>query len=483
MSHSVSFGRVAKRKNSTLQGGTSAAYNVLFKNPTSLDRPTFTLNASDFDYNYAKMGNRYYFVEDIVYRNNDIVEVSCVLDPLATYKSEILASTQYVTYSSVSGGVWLPDTRIPILKSTRVARASATPSFISKSGCYILSVVGKNSAASYRLPTDAQIKMILAEVNNWMTTGVQEIEDLIDGTTPEDAIASLARVVVNSDFVGNAYAQAPSCIRSCIWVPFDYAGAPSAGSDTIYLGNFNTELNELRVASTPRSSTTTVSIPWHYNDWRRGHCEDVYLYLPLVGTVNISASSITQASSLSVKWSVTYTDGVVCYEVLAGNEIIGTYGGNCATNYPIGINQQASAGEILNSVIGGVEKTFNAAISSSISPISAGAAAGAVAFEGVAARYNTIDTIMTTHATCIGGVGGGAGAGLDLNIVCYTVAHDTAVEPSVMAATMGLPTMKPLTLSSCSGFCQCANAHVAVPAEGWVMNAIDSYLNSGFYIE
>ena len=87
MSHSVSFGRVAKRKNSTLQGGTSAAYNVLFKNPTSLDRPTFTLNASDFDYNYAKMDNRYYFVDDITYRNNDIVEVSCELDPLATYKS------------------------------------------------------------------------------------------------------------------------------------------------------------------------------------------------------------------------------------------------------------------------------------------------------------------------------------------------------------------------------------------------------------
>lgn len=483
MSHSVSFGRVAKRKNSTLQGGTSAAYDVLFKTPTSLDRPTFTLNTSDFDYNYARMGSRYYFVEDIVARNNDIFEVTCVLDPLATYKSQILASTQYVCYSNILGSPWLVDTRIPILKSTRVASNAVTPSFISEGGCYILSVVGKDSAATYKLPTDSQIKTILSEINSWQNDAISDIESLIDSSSPEAAIASLARVTVNSDLVGNAYAQAPSCIRSCIWVPFDYASAPTSGSDTIFLGNFDTGLSEVRIKSTPLKGSTSIAIPWHYTDWRRGHCEDVYLYLPLVGMVNISASSITNVSSITVKWSVTYTDGCVAYEVMAGNEILGTYGGNCSTNYPVGINQQASAGEVMNSIIGGVEKMFNAAVNSSISPLSASSAVADMAFQGIAATYNTADVMATTHATCVGGIGGGAGSGLDLSIKCYTVAHDTAIEPSAMAATMGVPTMKPLTLSSCSGYCQCANAHVAVPAEGWVMNAIDAYLNSGFYIE
>ena len=68
-------------------------------------------------------------------------------------------------------------------------------------------------------------------------------------------------------------------------------------------------------------------------------------------------------------------------------------------------------------------------------------------------------------------------------MTCYTVAHDTVISPSEMASTMGVPTMKPLQLSSCSGFCQCANAHVELPAPLPEINAVDAWLNSGFYIE
>lgn len=488
MSHTVSFGNVTKRKNSTLQGGTTATFNVLFKTPTSLDRPTFVLNTSDFDYNYAKMGNRYYFVEDIVYKNNGIVEVSCVLDVLATYKAQILASTQYVCYSNVSGGAWLPDTRIPVLKSTSVARATANPSIFSDNGCYTLSVVGKDSAATYKFPSTAQIKQIIAQISSWQDDAIDELHDLIDDTDTDSLLESLSKVISNSSLVGNAYSQAPSCVRSCIWTPFEYAGAPTDGQDTIFLGNFDTGITGTRVKASPRTSNTSVSIPWQFNDWRRGYCEDVYLYLPLVGMVAINGASITNVNSLTVKWSATYTDGCIAYEVLAGNEVIGTYGANCAANYPIGVNQQASAGEIVTTLATGIAKTVSAGVSA-VGSLIGGNVGGAVSsavegkFSQVSTAYNTINTAMSTHASCVGGIGGGAGSGLDSFFICYTVAHNTVIEPSQMAVTMGIPTMKPLQLSSCSGFCQCANAHVPVSAESWVMDAIDAYVNSGFYIE
>ena len=76
-----------------------------------------------------------------------------------------------------------------------------------------------------------------------------------------------------------------------------------------------------------------------------------------------------------------------------------------------------------------------------------------------------------------------AGSGLDKSVYCISVAHDTIVTPSSMQATMGVPTMQPLVLSSCSGFCQCANAHVAIDSEYSIMERVDAYLNSGFYIE
>lgn len=483
MSHTFYFGSVAKKKNSTLQPSLSASYDVLFKSPTSIYAPTITLNASNFNYNYAKWGNMYYFVKDAVARNNGLFEVTLELDPMATAKAEILASTQYVCYSNVSGGQWLADTRIPVLKSTVASKATAATSLFTTTGTYILSVVGKDSAASYRFVSTSVITDIIGQISSWKDDAYDEITDLIDGTDTDTLLESLSKVIANSSLIGNAYSQAPNCIRSCIWVPFNYSNAPSDGSDIIYLGNFNTGKTGFRIKSDPYVNTTSVSIPWHFSDWRRGYCEDVYLYLPLVGIVSLSSASLTNVSSISVKYSATYTDGCVSYEVYAGNEIIGTYGANCASNYPIGINQQASAGEVVTSFVQGAQKMLSAGIVSTVSPISMGAAVAGMAFNGVAAAYDVANTASSSHATCVGGIGGGSGSGLDLTIACYTVAHNTVVEPSVMQATMGLPTMKPLTLSSCSGYCQCANAHVAASLPADYLAIVDNYLNSGFYIE
>ena len=108
--------------------------------------------------------------------------------------------------------------------------------------------------------------------------------------------------------------------------------------------------------------------------------------------------------------------------------------------------------------------------------------AGSV-FEGFMAGYDVENIRNTTHNSCIGGIGGGAGVGLSLDLKCFTVAHPTVANPSDMQQTMGLPTMKPLQLSQCSGFCQCVNAHVEAPAMAAELDAIDAMLNSGFYIE
>ena len=480
----ATFYTLTKRKNSTLQptGGTSLDVNL--KSGTSFISPTFLLNFDSApNYNYVSYEGRYYFITDIVSVRNDLWEIQCEVDVLATYKSDILSSTQYVSYSSSHGDTWLADTRIPVLRSTVAAKNSSATGILSRIGCYILSVVGKESAATYMFYTDAGIKDIIKEISTWQQTGITQIEQLIDNTDTDTLLQSLCEVLTNTGFVGNAYAQAPACIRSCLWVPFDYALAPISNSDQIYLGNFDTGISGSRISSKPVTGSSSVSIPWHFSDWRRGYCEDVYLYLPLVGMVSLAADSLTNVSSLTIEWSVTYTDGCISYEVKAGNQIVGTYGANCSANYPIGINQQASIGEIVNSMISGVEKVVSYGVNSSLSPVSAGAAsAGMIAEVGVTG-YQVANAAANSHASCIGGIGGGAGIGLDTDITCYTVAHNTIVAPSAMQATMGLPTMKPMVLSALTGYCECTNAHVAIDGTLTEMATIDNYINSGFYIE
>lgn len=480
MAHTIYAGKVSKRKNSTLQPTLGTSFDVLLKSPTSLHAPTFTISAGSFDYNYLKWDDRYYFVTNVTSVRTGLWEVSAVIDVLATFKADILASTQFVCYSSQVGNAWLADTRIPVLKSTTAAKNSVLTGILSRIGCYILSAVGKDRCYTYMIPSEGTLGALLTTIADWTQTDVDALMDQLTFSGTDAAIESLTKLLTRTSLMGNAYEAAPACIRSCIWVPFDNALAPAISTNNIWLGRYDTGISATVISGKPVMSGVTVSIPWHFSDWRRAYCEQIYLYLPLVGTVALSTDSLTNVSTLTVYWSVAYTDGTICYMVEAGNEIIGTYSGQCASNYPLGIAQQASAGQIANTFVSGVEHSVAEAVDAGLDVVGVALEAGAGLLK---TTWDVSNAVLTSHPSCVGGIGGGAGSGFDLHIICYSVAHDTVVNPADMLGTMGRPTMKPLALSTLTGFCQCANAHVAAPAELEELNEIDAYLNSGFYIE
>lgn len=482
----VNFGSFSKRRNSTKQPASlSDQRTVRLKETTSFDAPTFIITGYDFNYNYAQWGNRYYFIVDVRSVHNGLTEIDCVLDPLATYKAEILASTQYVAYSSISGGAWLADTRLPVLKSVTAAKQTAAiSSLFNEPGFYVLTCVGKDGCNTFAADI-TNLHALLDRINDWSDDIVNDIfGETYDFSSVEDGLESLGQMMTRTGVIGNAYEAAPSCIRSCIWVPFFPTPFVNTGKE-LFLGQFDTGISLFTLNASPVKGSISVGIPWHFSDWRRSYCEDVYLYLPLVGMVALASDNLVQQSSITVKYSATATDGCVCYQIVSGNQIIGSYGGQCSANYPIGISQQASAGAIAQTAFEGLHKTVNAGFSaaSQLHPVAIAGGVADTAMTGIEAAYNTIDVAMSRNNSCIGGVGGGAGAGLDLNVTCYTVAHDTVINPSDMQQTMGLPTMKPLQISQCSGFCQCVNAHVEASAMAAELDAIDAMLNSGFYIE
>ena len=494
----VKFGVFAKRRNSTKvpTNQLSDQRTVTLKETTSQDRPTFIVTGNNFHYNYCEWDGKYYFIEDIESLRNNEIAIHCILDPLATYKSYIKASTQFVSYSSSEAvQSYLVDTRIPVLKDASVDVRNAAITVLDADGKYILSTVGKEGCALFDCSI-IKLKDVIASISNWETSGISAAQALIDPqvistmdfgaaiTALNTTLGSIGEALINCGFVGNAYAQAPSCIRSCIWVPFGYV-LHEGGDLRIWLGNFDTHVDAKRVSAKAYTGTSSVSIPWQSSGWRRAVCEQVYLYLPLVGMISVPTNEIIKESSFTIDWSATATDGVICYEVKAGSQIIGTYGGQCSANYPIGINQQASAGQMVQTAFAGTEKMLTSAVNSTISPISMAAAPAAMGMNAIEAAYNMADTVNTTHASCIGGIGGGAGSGLDLEAHCFTVYHPTVLSESNAAykAAMGVPVMKAMQLTNLTGFCQCANAHVEAPATAGELNAIDAMLNSGIYIE
>lgn len=474
----VIVGTVIKKRNSTLQGVVDNTLPCRLKDSTAEDSPTFLFSINEFPFNYVKWGSNYYFVDSVTYVRNNLIEVSCTLDYLATYKQDILNTTAFVSYSNVSGGQWLIDSRIPISSQVEVLTQSSTSTGpFEEGGHYMLTVLGKTGCNVYSVTID-QISDLISDIQD----SLSDIEtDLLEYTDME----LLAKTALQTDLLGNAFANAPQCIKSCKWVPFSEFNLGSV-SDTIYLGNLATKVQAFKQRIVPRLVTSILTIPWKYSDWRRQVCEDISLYLPFVGIVSLPMTSIILYDRITIEASFTMADGSLTYMIYAGSASvegragtpIGIYHANCAIDYPIGINQASSVGDIATSVVNGIDKTVSIAINSTSA---AGAAAGAVLGLATTA-YDVADTVFTTKPSFIGG-SGGSGAGFDLHYRIINNVHPTLIEPSSIQSTLGVPTMQVLPLSSCSGYCKTANAHVAAPAHASVLADIDNTINTGFYIE
>lgn len=477
MAHTIYAGKVSKRRNSTLQPSLSASFDVLLKSPTSLHSPTFTIKSSAFDYNYLKWDERYYFVTDVVAQNNNLWDVSAVIDVLATYKSEILATTAYVLYDSIANAE-LIDNRLPMKTTKSVSASTATCPLVPDSGCYILSLTGSNGTTGVYKVDSGQLSDLIDDISYIMDDIFSVYNNPPAQPTYTNDIAENIKIAANYfvddlkwrlDCLRKPITQLfgsgniPQNIRECRFIPFDVG--TTAGSNTIYLGTFETQQSLSKLVTDTIVRSATVSIPWQASDFRRrSPFTEIYLYLPYIGMTRLSAENLIGQTSLKVDYALSVRDGSIICTVSSGSEIIGQYSGNVGISVPVGISN-LNAAKVAQSILTGV---------------------GALATKNIGvigmSALNFADSV-TPNYSCIGGLDGLAGIATNQNITCYTVFHDTIAAPNQNLAIIGAPSMCSKSLGTLTGFCQCLDAHVSAPAEAQELEEIDNYLNSGFYIE
>lgn len=103
MAVSVIIGRTNKAINSTSQTfADSVSLSCRLKEPCSQQSPVFIVQglSKTVYYNFAQFMGKYYWVDDIVYLTNDVQEVHCHLDPLASYKGAIENTYAFVQYGA-----------------------------------------------------------------------------------------------------------------------------------------------------------------------------------------------------------------------------------------------------------------------------------------------------------------------------------------------------------------------------------------------
>lgn len=484
--HITCYSNFNKRINSTKQPYDGEDKSVRLKEPTSIVSPVFILEDYDLSWNYMKWNDKYYFVDDVVIVHNNIAEYHCSCDVLATYKSYILNTTAYILYDSVIN-TELPDNRLPMKTTKNVQVSTVACPFTVDSGCYILSITGSNDSTGVYKVTESQLSKLIDDIadvndnlfdfptsppaptynsgNDWAAIA-ENIGIACDTLVSNFKFLRDCLKYTVSQFFGSG--NIPENIRECRYIPFNVG--TTTGNTPVYLGTFKTKQSLPKLNTETVHRTVNVSIPWQSIDYRRrSPYTEIYLYLPYIGMTKLSSENLIGQSSVTVAYTLSMRSGSIIVTVSSGGEILGQYGGNVGASVPIGMSNVS-----LPKVAGSAIATMGTAIATSSS-------GGSLAPVGMAV-LNFHESITPNFST-IGGLDGIAGIGANQNITCYTVYHDTIVPPNTELMTVGSPSMCPKLIGTLTGFCQCLEGHVEAPADAKELVEIDSYINSGFYIE
>jgi len=478
MAFTVTLYQFQKRKNSTLQPTAlqGVELNCELKQPTSYKNPVFTFFVEDaFPWNYLKWDNWYYFITDVVSVRNNIFEVHCKLDVLATYKTEIGATTAFVLYDTTAN-TEVTDARLSMKTTTTYSVSRAILDY-SLSACLVLGIVGDDSSGMYAMSSYSANQLVnAASLDDFW----QEIKTELPTPTAQDGGFSFSGIddAVNDMFAFAirafqqlvATGRARDCIKSAVWLPVsesDFDGT----NDTIWLGQLETNVSAKKVML-PALKTVTVSIPWQASDWRRkAPYHNVYLSLPAVGVVPLATNDLIDCTSLIVNCFLS-TSGAVKYIVNRGGDEkpLGMFYGQVGGSYMIG-SSNITPLTAASSLAGGISA---AAAGAALGGLAGAAAAGAAGIAGLVSANTPMPASV--------GAGSGFTSG-GWTVECMTAYHDTNVDPSSVAAAIGTPTMAVKTIGTLSGFVQTKEASVNASCYEDVRTEINSLMDGGFFYE
>lgn len=215
MAFPVEFFYFNKRINSTAQPDVpGATYQCLLKSPSSIVSPTLILqlptavNPSLYNYCYIEIYHRYYYVREMTF-NDACWEIDLVVDPLASWKTNIGEYSGYILRSSSSYEGSIADSTYPTTNLTtydEILSSESPWSFDSlDDGCFVVGILG-TSTQYYIFPTMNAFNLFLEYIFSDVFAG-----DLVNDW---DSVFPSLRAQVNP----------LQYISSIVWLPFKTTG-------------------------------------------------------------------------------------------------------------------------------------------------------------------------------------------------------------------------------------------------------------------
>ena len=531
---SIIVGQTQKRINSTSRffnaGGTTLSCKL--KAPCSMQMPVFRVQGLTKGtlYNFCKFEGNYYWIDDVVYITDNIQELHCHLDPLATFRDAIKDTKGMVVYgSSTKWNAYIDDGRFHPEIFSNAAQAGEdmfgiTPS---TSGCIALTFTQTSSVSfldGSGTVTDCGIHVALMDMDNFKNCMADLNNFNITGGINE-IVQAFARAFSGGSMLDN--------ILRVVWLPFDLTDvvAKLGISTTGYryglmLGgvlNNHCVWYEIDAAAIYEHSGL-FTIDWNsLTSNLRMLRHDRFISLQICnagGYMSIPVDCfMSEGDTLYYKCSFCLCDGSWSFKVCKDSQHQSTLcsnSGNCSVNLmgsvymgPTVSNQVSGA--IAKLEVGALAMGLGTITSSSYTTAAAAKAAKAEAADGASSEKGGFFTQLMNigsgisgivpnsgvSAQCTSGTFNGGSTGIFLNgstpgefyyrAECWKplAIHQDATQYTQFCNEYGYPVNRYMRIGDNPGYVMCASANVSdiYGASEANKSTINSFLNNGIYIE
>ena len=468
----VTLYEFVKRENSTKRPTASTPSEVtgcVLKEATSIIRPTLVFtglgNPTRFNYLYIEeLGGRYYFIEDWVSVQNRW-ECNCTVDVLASFKTEIGNSTEYVLRSSAEKDTYVVDTTYPTKADVETMTYYLThdlnpgPNGLN-GGTYVIGCIDHDpdayGAVCYYIFTAADFRTLVSH--------------LFDGSLIDGQYTDLDLIKANLNPI--------QYIVSVKWFPpgVSFSRLEEDRKDSISLGWYTVLCTCYKLTYTSSFISQTVELPKHpqagtVGKYLNGSPFTRYsiVYMPF-GEVVVDPAAFVTDEKLRLYIRIDAITGVGTLSLNTGETALA---GFSPVKADVGVDIKLA--QVASDFVGTATSAIGG-IAGAISGFITGNVAGGIA--GVSNAVGNFVDNMLPQMSSVGGVGG---------------VTDLATSPIIKAqfikivqtdnTRLGSPLCKVRRISAIPGFIKVHDADFRASCTAQENVMIKDYMEGGFFYE
>lgn len=475
----VQFGTTSKRVNSTAVPTMTASYNCVLKEGCSVISPVIIIDRKvvGHSYNTAYIADfgRYYWIRDIIYENaRQYFYLEC--DVLATYKSDIGSSTQYVTRSASQNNPAIIDTYYPVttaIEQRKNSYGDPWQAFYNNGiqGFFAVGIINTTGVVYYALDATEYGNLLDYLMSN------QFVIDDTNFTGLDLAVNKQLKLMVNP----------LSYLTSVVWIPLDFDSTFGYGPFLPVLPGHVTSSTFANLPSGPNITGTVYTIDAALSSIAHPQAATYGTYLnsmgftqcqftcPPFGSFQLDPLLVSGDYDVHYEIKVDLDTGIARLRIYTLNTGVTP---NAETETLVIATAQLGVSIPVTQIITPGVSAIDLGVKAlgMAASIASGNVAGAIA-----GGLSAVDSYYQANVPRVSVIGSRGASVTQEGTILLEYTFKLIADHDV--AGHGQPLCTPVQISTLSGFLMCHQPHIAISGTRAEAEQIEGYLTEGMFYE